>query len=371
MRHHLLTLAVVAIFASGAEEVAAQAMNPTLRAVPERPLIEQQRSAQGVNFDIEIRNPLDVPIEVVRVQATVRDAEGALIQRKELNLNGVAPSILTVPVRSIAPGKAIVLFNPWPTFEADIDVSKIDFDIDFSAADGRTWTSEMSVAPMAYRTKTAFTFPLEQRALIWDGHDFYSHHRRLDFHHELLEPFGWTTNSSRYALDIVVIDDRGEMSSGGEAAANYFGYGQTVLAPAEGQVVKVVNDSPEGAAIDLPAVGQDVSLVLGNQVVIDHGNGEFSHLGHLLPGSVSVQVGDQVSQGQPIAKVGTSGWSIMPHLHFEVTTSPDMREEGVPAQFTNIGLVRGQCLKVLPLAAVDTGDVIDTLARITPCDGPQ
>ncbi len=54
----------------------------------------------------------------------------------------------------------------------------------------------------------------------------------------------------------------------------------------------------------------------GNLIVIDHGNGLATAYAH--QSSLAASVGQQVSQGQVIGYVGSTGFSTGPHLHFEV-----------------------------------------------------
>lgn len=63
----------------------------------------------------------------------------------------------------------------------------------------------------------------------------------------------------------------------------------------------------------------------GNTIVIDHGCGIFSLYLHLS--RMDVQVGDEVRKGQVIGRVGTTGFSTGPHLHWgmrvaEIATNP-------------------------------------------------
>ena len=56
----------------------------------------------------------------------------------------------------------------------------------------------------------------------------------------------------------------------------------------------------------------------GHTVVIDHGNGIKTRYAHMYPGSITVRVGQRVYQGQQIGRIGSTGNSTGPHLHFEV-----------------------------------------------------
>lgn len=56
----------------------------------------------------------------------------------------------------------------------------------------------------------------------------------------------------------------------------------------------------------------------GHMVRIDHGGGMHTLYAHLLAGSIRVSRGQRVEMGEPIGRVGSTGNSTGPHLHFEV-----------------------------------------------------
>ncbi len=56
----------------------------------------------------------------------------------------------------------------------------------------------------------------------------------------------------------------------------------------------------------------------GHTVVINHGNGITTRYAHMQPGSICVRAGQYVYQGQQIGRIGSTGNSTGPHLHFEV-----------------------------------------------------
>jgi len=90
--------------------------------------------------------------------------------------------------------------------------------------------------------------------------------------------------------------DLGTFHSGLDIAA---GIGTLVHAAAPGRVVAVT-----------PFV------IHGLSVVLDHGHGVFTTYSHLSQAGVAV--GQMVREGDPLGKVGNSGRSEGPHLHFEL-----------------------------------------------------
>lgn len=79
--------------------------------------------------------------------------------------------------------------------------------------------------------------------------------------------------------------------------------GSPIVAAAEGTVTLSAHDHPDG---------------FGWYVIVDHGNGTETWYGHMYKETVSVKVGQKVTRGQKIAKVGNNGGSTGPHLHLEV-----------------------------------------------------
>ncbi len=140
------------------------------------------------------------------------------------------------------------------------------------------------------------------------------------------------------------------VSSPDDVNSAYVGWGRELVAPAAGTVVRVRADRPDQPvpnrsdpaffAPEFPNGGD-----VGNHVVIDHGGGEFSLLAHMMAGSVLVSLGETVSQGQPVGRLGNSGDTNGPHVHYQLQSGPDWHSaDALPVTFTNVpvpDLVRG------------------------------
>ena len=60
----------------------------------------------------------------------------------------------------------------------------------------------------------------------------------------------------------------------------------------------------------------------GNQVVLRLGPKRYAVYAHIQPGTVAVHVGQPLMTGQVLAKLGNSGNTTAPHLHFVITDRP-------------------------------------------------
>ncbi|MEU8351004.1 M23 family metallopeptidase, partial [Streptomyces sp. NPDC048845] len=69
----------------------------------------------------------------------------------------------------------------------------------------------------------------------------------------------------------------------------------------------------------------------GNNVVIKHDANTYTQYGHLS--KIDVKVGQQLTTGQEIGKVGSTGNSTGPHLHFETRTTPNYGSGVEPVHF--------------------------------------
>ena len=128
---------------------------------------------------------------------------------------------------------------------------------------------------------------------------------------------GYTRITSKYAMRVHPITGQYKLHTGVDIGAPT---GANFIAANDGVVVKA-----------------GMNTAYGNMVIIDHGGGISTLYAH--GSEILVQVGQQVKRGDPVLKVGSTGYSTGPHAHFEV------RINGVttdPLPYITNGLIPGE-----------------------------
>jgi murein DD-endopeptidase MepM/ murein hydrolase activator NlpD len=131
---------------------------------------------------------------------------------------------------------------------------------------------------------------------------------------------GQLSYAQRYAIDWMRLDAEGRFVRGDPSDVHsYTSYGADVVAVADGTVVAVRNDLEDQVPPNLPDPKTiTAQTLLGNHVIQDIGHSFFAFYAHLQKGSVTVAPGDRVTRGRGLGKLGNSGNTSAPHLHFHI-----------------------------------------------------
>ena len=363
------SLAVLAAVLLGASPTA-RAQEVSVLPLPRQPLVERMRDGQQLNFDLLFENPGDAALELVGLELTRFDRSGRFIGQRRLDRNGdtTTMGVATVPNRSLPARGKLVVFNPFTRFAADEAVDRIRVEAVFAAGEGGPeLRSAIDLQPRAFLPKTPMSLPLHGAVFVHDGHDLYAHHRRLDITGGMTTHFGITGNFMRYAHDFVVTDDQGRLfRNDGATPEDWYGYGSPVHASGDGVVRETHDGMPDnrkGAppAFDQAALMKNLKLFLGNHVLVDHGNGEYSLYAHLRQGSVAVKPGQRVARGERLGAMGMSGDAFLVHLHYQVQSGAGF-EEGLPAYFEDVRVRTGGGWSAPFDGPVDSGMVVQPAA---------
>lgn len=183
-------------------------------------------------------------------------------------------------------------------------------------------------------TRTPLRLPFDGRwDVFWGG-------RTVDVNYHTAYP------DQRFAYDLLIIEDGSSYTGEGTANEDYHCFGVPILAPGAGTVVAAGDGVPD----NVPGV-MNPSQPLGNHVILDHGQGEFSVMAHFKLGTLQVAVGDVVAAGQQLGLCGNSGNSSEAHLHYHLqTTAVPFGGLGLPAQFLSyeadgVAVARGEPVK--------------------------
>ena len=98
-----------------------------VRAMPAHPIIEDRGGNRFINFDMIVTNRSHATLRLTKIEQSVYDAAYALVLRRALNTDAFAPSIAVIGNQLLAPGQSLDVFNPFPQFEAQVPLSRLDY----------------------------------------------------------------------------------------------------------------------------------------------------------------------------------------------------------------------------------------------------
>jgi len=270
-------------------------------------------------------NPLVAPVEA-RVELL---SKGEIVQAMELSRQALqAVRDVRFKTPRVALSEAFDLRHHL-SVPVSLNVDRVRYRLTLTRG-GAVYAADLEIPLERYESKAELLCPVKGRFMIVAGHDANEPHAR-----------GW---SQQHAYDIMPLGPSfGFSRNDGRRNEEYFSWGQPVLAPADGVVVSSRNDvidQPRPGVVDATlydTLPDPRSAYTGNTVVIDHGQGEYSALSHLQRGSVRVEAGQRVRRGDQVGRIGNSGSSDLPHLHYQLMAGSDLfRSDGLPARFTNV-----------------------------------
>jgi Peptidase family M23 len=348
--------------------------------LPANPIIEKDQHGQYLNFDILIKNTSTHTLYLSTIEGSVMDALVKPVFRESINVNGQAAGIKSIGNTLLKPGESITIFNPFYTLAPDVKITFLQYEFFFDYADSPQQQANNKkrlatdfdasvkkvITPRAYGPKTNLNLPLKGKLIVRDGRNFYPDQRGgIAFQSELSK--GPIVRSTRYAFNLASVDDNGNMyQTDPFKKENWYVFGKPVYVPAAGIVVDVQNSIPDnefsGKVVKSPRIPADADPNhLGNYVIIDHGNGEFSMLQNLEQGSIMVRIGQLVGTGQQIGTIGFSGDITFPHLNYRVMNGPKaLTAEGIPSYFNNYKLYKGSSFILVKRSRIDGGDIVES-----------
>ncbi|MDP4088457.1 MAG: M23 family metallopeptidase [Bacillota bacterium] len=199
---------------------------------------------------------------------------------------------------------------------------------------------QLTVPLIQYKNKNEYIFPLKGTISTCGNYNSLPEHRQ---HY-----------SMEFAFDMAQYNEEQKLCfKENMMEEDYIVYGKDVLAIADGEIVDSYHSFAVTTSWDWekrwPYIQKyGLAAQCGNYIVIRHANEEYSFYGHLIMDSLTVKNGDRVKQGQTIAKVGHTGLSGCPHLHFQLMNGPDfMAARGLPCSFINIKDAAGRKLGLI------------------------
>ena len=321
----------------------------TLASLPKVIYKESSDKNQYLNFEISIKNDHSYPIFLREIEGLIYDKEDKLVRKVFYNPNQ-RPSLEFINNQKILPGDSVLIFNPFHTFESGVNFNYLFVNLSFTDSVYNNYQKvPVKIAPTTFKSKTTFYLPIKGNILVWEGHDYFSNHRRLNYFKPYFSKQGITGNFQRFAYDFIIVDSLGSMYRGKQKNEtiwyngvkdnneDYYCFSTSVFASADGIVYEIHDGEPDNRQFNAKDLVVRPKAYAGNYIIIKHSDNEYTWYSHLKLNSILVKPGEQIKNKQQIALVGASGSALFPHLHFELRNGPGVSGvEGLPILFSGI-----------------------------------
>jgi murein DD-endopeptidase MepM/ murein hydrolase activator NlpD len=213
---------------------------------------------------------------------------------------------------------------PAVVFTARFERGLLDLQLSLNGEEqiaGLYFKPHVASKPAPEKHRTELSLPFRDRWLVFWGGDS----RELNHHHDV--------PNQRFAFDLLGVGPDEKTHRGeGNKNEDYYAFGRDVLAPADGTVMEVI----EGVRDNVPGSMNPYSGV-GNCVIIQHREDEFSVLAHFKQDTIKVKRGDKVKRGQLLGQCGNSGNSSEAHIHYHLQHSPILQDGlGIKCLFSKV-----------------------------------
>lgn len=108
----------------------------------------------------------------------------------------------------------------------------------------------------------------------------------------------------------------------------------TIVAAAPGTVIETRDGNYDRCHATMEGIDCDGYDQAANYVIVEHTGGWRTMYWHMMTDSVAVAVGDVVACGDTLGRVGSSGNSSMPHLHFELEDADGVVTDPYAGEFS-------------------------------------